>query len=245
MPSGSFDLRLRALLLLTLGFGCVSPRYIGSIGRDRTYSNRGYGLAVRLTEGGLIERWAPVEPDRLHRAPSRARPLSLSDPIDLDGDGRLDLTERTQRQRPVLRLLHRAKPSAWLDLDVKILGGPERGASLDAVVASQIRPMVGTSSSALSQALNGVKTVKVQDQQGGAFEARVAELTSKDGRFARLAVIDQRRFRAEEGILRRQIVKVTLWTKSKDEALNKDHALFMRSVLLTRAGGRATTKENW
>ncbi len=238
-------LALRVGCLLALCAGCVSPRYIGSIGRDRTYSNRGYGLAVRLTEGGLIERWAPVEPDRIHRAPTQARPETLSDPIDLDGDGRLDITERTQRQKPVLRLLHRTEPNAWLDLDVKILGGPERETSLEAVVASQIRPMVGTSSSALSQALDGVRSVKVEDQQGGAFEAKVAQFASKDGRFVRLAVIDQKRFRAEEGIFRRQIVKVTLRSRAKNEALNADHALFMKSVLLTRAGGRATTKENW
>lgn len=193
----------------------------------------------------MIERWAPVEPDRLNRAPTQARPETRSDPIDLDGDGRLDITERTQRQKPVLRLLHRTEPDAWLDLDVKILGGPERETSLEAVVASQIRPMVGTSSSAFSQALDGVRSVKVEDQQGGAFEAKVAQFASADGRFVRLAVIDQKRFRAEEGIFRRQIVKVTLRSKSRNEALNADHALFMKSVLLTRAGGRATTKENW
>src|SRR5687767_421469 len=114
------------LILLTAVAGCTSPRYIGSIGRDGTYSNRGYGLAIRLDAGGLGERWDPIDPTNTDRVPNRMRPKQATGPIDVDGDGLLQLTERTKHMEPTLRLLSRTSSVARIDVDVIILGGKNK-----------------------------------------------------------------------------------------------------------------------
>ena len=229
--------RLIALLLLS---GCTSPRYVGSIGRDGTYSNRGYGVAVRLSAGGLPERWDAIDPTEADRVPRSMRPAEETGPLDVDGDGLLQFTERTEHLTPTLRLLSRTSSVARIDVDVMILGGKNKTAPLDALMALQLKARAGTSTSAVGDAIANMKRRKVTPN----FAARVAEL-ERPTVFWRIALIDHDDFLAEEGIRRRQIVKVVLYAPRKSEAMIRDHERVLDALILNRRGSKETLREQW
>ena len=189
--------RLPHCLILAL-IGCTSPRYLGSIGRDGTYSNRGYGLAVRLSSNGLSERWDPIDPSELDRVPKSMRPKEKGGPLDVDGNGVLTVTERTQHTEPTLRILSRTSSVARIDVDVMILGGNNMTAPIDALMALELKTRAGTSSTSVGGAIAGMQRRTVVPD----FDTRVAELDTGTG-FQRIALIDHGDFLAEEGIRRR------------------------------------------
>lgn len=228
----------RLIPLFLLG-GCTTPRYIGSIGRDGTYSNRGYGLAIRLSSNGLAERWDPIDPADTKRAPKAMRPKKKTGPIDVDGDGVLRFTERTQYLTPTLRLLSRTSSVARIDVDVMILGGNNKTAPLDALMALELKTRAGTSN-AVGDAITGMKRRRVSNL----FDARVAELETPKG-FERIALIDHGNFLAEEGIRRRQLVKAVLSAKKRSDALVTDHERLLDGVILNTRGSGATKREQW
>ncbi len=229
--------RLTLLLLLA---ACGSPRYVGSIGRDGTYSNRGYGLAIRLEADGLGERWEAIDPSAADRAPRGVRPKVDNSPLDIDGDGILTLTERQQHYVPTLRLLSRTSSVARIDVDVMILGGKNRKVPIDAVMALDLKARAGTSSAAVDRAIEGMQRTKI----ASSFDARVAELVTPR-RFTRVAVIDQGDLLAEQSLKRRQIVKVVLTAARRTDALVADHDRLLDAVILNRRSSSETVREQW
>ena len=231
----------RCALLLLLLVGCTSPRYVGSIGRDGTYSNRGYGLAIRLSANGLGERWDPIDPSDPDRVPKSLRPKMRNGPIDVDGDGFLQFTERQQHLDPALRLLSRTSSVARIDVDVLILGGVNKTAPIDALMALELKDRAGTSTTAVSGAIPKIRRRKVAPN----FDARVAEILTPKG-FQRIALIDHEEFRGEEGITRRQLVKVVLsGVKTKVEGLAQDHERLLDGLILNTRGSTETVREQW
>jgi hypothetical protein len=220
--------------------GCTSPRYVGSIGRDGTYSNRGYGIAIRLSANGLAERWDPIDPTATDRVPKNLRPKEKNGPLDVDGDGFLRLTERTQHLTPALRLLSRTSSVARIDVDVLILGGNNKTAPIDALMALELKHRAGTSTASVGGAITSMKRRKVAPD----FDARVAEIRTPTG-FERIALIDHGDFRAEEGLTRRQVVKVVLSARRKNEMLVADHERLLDGVILNRRGSSETVREQW
>lgn len=231
-----YRLALAALLLTA----CTSPRYVGSIGRDGTYSNRGYGLAIRLQTDGLSERWEAIDPSELDKAPARMRPRMVTQPLDLDSDGHLQITERQTYTKPTLRLLSRTSSTAWIDVDVEILRGPNKTAPLDALLVRELKDLSITSSAAVDGAIAETTRRKVAPD----FEARITEVRTPEG-YHRIAIIDQSDFIAEEKIPRRQLVKVVLTADDREAQLVEDHDRLLDASILNRRGSSETLREQW
>jgi hypothetical protein len=232
--------RCALCLLISLLAGCTSPRYVGSIGRDGTYSNRGYGLAIRLDVNGLGERWDAIDPTEREKVPKSVRPKRKTDPIDVDGDGLLSLTERQEHMVPTLRLLSRTSSTARIDIDVLILGGANKTAPIDALVALELKQRVGTSTAGVGEAI----TKMIRRTVAPDFDARVAEISSSKG-YYRIALIDHGDFLAEEGIKRRQMIKVLLSAKRRSDPMVEDHDKLLDAVILNRRGSSTSVREQW
>jgi hypothetical protein len=224
---------------LALAVGCTTPRYIGSIGRDGTYSNRGYGMAILLASGGLAERWQPIDPSETDAAPKGARPTVVTAPLDIDGDGLLEVTERQLHAHPTLRLLSRTSTAARIDVEVGILGGKNAAAPLEALLFDAMRKVAKTSSAAAAGSVAGAVARTVSPD----FDARVGEIETD--RFYRIAVIDHGGFLAEEGIRRRQLVTVVLAAPSNAAAFTEDHDRVIGAMILNRRGSSTTIREQW
>src|SRR5688572_7728107 len=99
---------------------CVNDRYVGSVGRDGAYVNRGYGFSVLLQKDALNERWEIAGADD----------PGFDSPIDVDGDGLIEIDETRRIRRPLLRLWSKTS-SASMSIDVAILGKNNAKTSLD------------------------------------------------------------------------------------------------------------------
>lgn len=230
-----------ALLLLS-GFaaGCVSDRYVGSIGRDGTYSNRGWGFGVRLNNGGLDQRWQAIDPEHLESAPPDLRPVVHDEPIDLDGDGVLEMSETTHYLTPTLVLASKTSSGAVISVEVAILGGSDVNLSIDGLVIPEIRRLAGTSSVAIGPI--------ARRRIGAMWDARIAEANTKKRGLPygyRVVLIDQRDFVAEENLTRRQLVQVVLAAPGITESLRRDLDTFVKAMFLSRFAGAATEQERW
>ena len=224
-------------LILGLLAGCASPRYVGSIGRDGTYSNRGYGIAVPLESSGLSDRWKAIDPSKLERAPRKYRPSLINAPLDVDGNGYLEVTEQQEFTRPTLRLISKTSTVSRMDVQVTILGGKNRVAPLDALLTYELRHLASETASA------AVARMEKKNLRGN--DAYVTTLTGDNGKFYRVALIDQPEMIAEEGIKRRQVVKITLATEKPSDDLTKDHDRLLEAVILSRRGSSEGVKEKW
>ena len=236
---------LTAALFLLLA-SCASNRYIGSVSRQRIYVNRGFGVIARLASAGLLERWNVIHPRSEGKAPPSLAPRVRQSPLDLDGDGRLAVTETQRFVEPTLRLYasHDASPPrAWMDLGIQILPRRYDDVSIDAIVATDVRSVV-------SRAVSPDDVEIIDREVLGGFSARVLEVqttttTTTQPVVVRRAIIDQAGFIGEEGVIRRQIVRVTLFASKLDERLRADHDAFVDSLVLNRKGGFTTVKEAW
>jgi hypothetical protein len=212
----------RLILALAVSAGmsaCASDRYIGSIGRDGTYVNRGYGFAVLLTK--IEDRWNV--PDQVN---------GFDSPIDVDGDGLMELDETRHIRRPTLKLESKTS-SASITIDVTILGKNNRNASFDGLALLELAKLASTSTT--SSAAPSFEIRKL-----GGFPVRVAELPEY-----RLALIDVEDFIAEENQTRRQIIKVLLRAKEITAGLRRDFDEVLGAMILNRKGGTETAQEKW
>ncbi|MEQ8274417.1 MAG: hypothetical protein RMA76_44970 [Deltaproteobacteria bacterium] len=229
--------RFVALLLLVAAAACTSPRYVGSVGRDRTYVNRGYGFLVRLDHANLSERYDAVTAENLTAFPPAVRATLKEAPLDLDGDGFLDPTETTRFLEPALRLVSRTSSVVTIDVAVQIVPKRSKSVTLASMVASEHRMTT----------LGGVTP------RGGVLDTPVKTSTVTPGFTAMtyeapgrvVTLVDMPEFRAEEGIKRRQIVRVTLSATRVTPALREDHAQVLKALILNRRGSFETTKEQW
>ncbi len=229
--------RAACFLVLALAAGCTSPRYVGSVGRDRTFVNRGYGFLVRLDHAGLSERFDALTADNLTAFPPRVRSALKESPVDLDGDGFLDPTETTRHLDPALRLVSRTSTAVLIDVAVQIVPKRSKATSFDAMIREEYR----------LRALGGVTP------RGGSLTPAVRTGTVAPG-FTSLTyevpgeivtAIEQPEFRAEEGLSRRQIVRVILRASKVTPALREEHQNVLDALILNRRGSFETTQEQW
>lgn len=222
---------------------CASDRYVGSIGRDGTYANRGYGVSIALAEGGLRERWDAIDPQNLDAAAAAVRPTVHDEPLDLDGDGQLDMGETTRFLVPMLRLTSRTSTGAVMSVDVTILGKNNANVGLEALLLLELAKLdqLDTSSTAPSEAVLA-PSAALQIPYG--YQVRIAEV-SRRGRVFRIALVDQAELIAENGKKRRQIVRVLLAAPSLTDDLRRDQDLLLEHLYLGRRGGSTGAQESW
>jgi hypothetical protein len=228
-----------------LAAGCVSDRYVGSVGPGGLYANRGYGFALRLHDSGLDSRWLLIDPANVDAAPRNRRPIVHDEPIDLDGNGNLDIGETTRYFTPTLRLLSKTSTYAEITLDVGIVHPKNKKSPIEDFVIPEVRELAHTSS------ITGPLEARVVSDT---WETRVAEtppvlvMTAHNVRQPmayRLALIDQNDFVAEENIKRRQIVRVVLRAPEITPTLRDDFDQFLRALILNRVAGETTNQERW
>lgn len=212
-------------LIALCASGCASDRYTGSIGRDGAYTNRGYGFTVLLTQ--LEDRWAVSEQIR-----------AFDSPIDVDGDGLVEIDETRRIRRPTLKLESKTS-SAAINIDVAILGKNNKAVSLDGIALIEIAKLeIRTASVSTSSAATSANMVTAQI---GGFPARVVDIPPD----RRLALIDVDEFIAEESQTRRQIISVMLRARVMTAAIREDFESVLRALVINRRGGSETQQEKW
>lgn len=227
--------RSAVVVTLALLAGCTSPRYVGSIGRDRTFVNRGYGFLLRLDHAGLSERFDAITAENLTAFPPRVRSKLAESPVDLDGDGFLDPTETTRHLEPALRLVSRTSTAVTIDITVQII--PKRVTeSLDSMLQREQELRVPQGFTPRGGVELAIRTSTVTP----GFVAKTYE-----GPDAIVTVIDQADFRAEEGLTRRQFVRVTTNAPRITDAWREEHDHVLRALILNRRGSFETTQEQW
>lgn len=224
-----------ALVVLLALAGCTTARYAGSVGRDRSFVNRGYGFLVRLSHARIGERFDAIVPENRERFPAAIRPKAFESPLDLDADGFLDVTETTRHFQPALRLLSRTSTAVFIDVDVQILSKKNNSAPLIEIALGDAKRMTQAAGGTFSGSAATTKRTVAPN-----FDAVVFELPRH-----RVAVIDQSGFEGEEGITRRQIVRVTLHAPRIDESLRAAHDDVLDALILNRRGSVESTKEEW
>ncbi len=207
------------LAILSFGTGCVSDRYTGSVGRDGTYVNRGYGFTVQLSRLG--DRWTMP-----------AQISGFDSPIDVDGDGLIEVDETRRIRRPTL-ILEAKTSSASMTIDAFILGKNNKDASLEGLMLLELAQLANTSSTS-------TLAPSIDSRMLGTFPVLVAEAGER-----RLALIDVDQLIAEENQPRRQIFKVILRARELTAALREDHDLLLSAMVLSRRGGAETAQEKW
>lgn len=234
-----------ALVLSLGGTACTTPRYVGSLVRDETYVNRGYGVVLRLSDSGVLGRWQAFDPADLEVGPAGPRPKFSEGPLDLDADGKLDVLERTGHVDPPLRLVATQDPSASIDLDIQILGGADAKLPLDALIFRDLKRWIPTSSAGIDLAIKG----RINVELVGSFKGRATELTIKDAdgrpQAVRVAWVEQDGFLGEEGVERRQLVRLLLRSPAITEEQRADFGKLLQHLLLSRRGSSTTNRETW
>lgn len=240
-PTHSFARSAAAVCpVLVLALGCATPRYLGTLSGGTTYVNRGYGLVLPLT--GLTARWWIFDPEHPDQGPSGLAPKRKDDRIDLDADGMLLLDELTSRYEPALRLLSRTSTAARIDIAAEILSEPAASrVTLRGLLHSEIRTRAADAEAA-RKAIEGEEALSL------AF-GRPALVTTieriRDGGAERLALIDQPGFVAEEGVVRRQLIRVRLVGPSLRPDWVEDHRRLVESLLAAPKAGAETRRERW
>ncbi|MBI4820331.1 MAG: hypothetical protein HY791_28960 [Deltaproteobacteria bacterium] len=204
---------------------CATDRYVGSLGSDLVWANRGYGLVLPLSE--LAPRWIVVDPQDPSAVPPALRPLVAEDAIDLDGDGKTSFSESTRRLVPALRLVSRTSTAT---LDVIVSLSPVRGGpTLELVATSEL-------------IRRGFDARSVER----ASEAGRLELRAKTAdRSARVIAIDQPELVAEEGRVRRQVITFVLEAHELDEPSVADQDLASRALILSAEAAPLSEGESW
>jgi hypothetical protein len=211
-------LGLAAALGLVGGLGgCAMSRYASDLGDGGYFGVRGYGVSVALSRDELLARWRVV-------ADGRDAPTERYESLDLNGDGVLEAYETTRFWTPTLRLDRRGADTgsvapARLELDVRIVGLPDRGKRLDALADALARELLGEA-----------EIERLPFPTVGGFEA-----VERRRGTSRLVVIDQQPFAHEYGGERRQLVAALLRAASESEALERDFRSFVSAIALLRA----------
>ncbi len=229
------------LVVVSLG-ACATNRYIGSVGRDGTYANRGYGFALRLSDSDLLTRWQVLNPTELPLSGSDGLPVPRRDRIDLNGDGLLTLGEETVRFDPVLRLKARTSTDgATADLRVEIMSGHARSVGLDRLLTRALKLWTRASAVTRHRAYLGAESAELR----GGHPMRVATATTARWQH-HLAVIDQGVITAEANAKRRQVVTVHMYAPGPPRPqIQKDFGTLLRALLLNSAAAPESVKERW
>jgi hypothetical protein len=223
-------------LALVLTLGCVSDRYVGSIGPDSVYSNRGYGFALRTNADTFADRWRVIDPRNTKDVPIAKRPVIHDEPIDVNGDAELRIGETTHFFVPTLRFLSKTSTGAEITVDVEILGGKARTYPLDELVIPEVRHLTKTASI----------TGTIEKRTVSGYEARLAETPpDAEGKAYRIVVVDHADFIAEQETTRRQLIKVELVAHEITDTMRKDLDLLIDALYLNHHAGQETSQEKW
>jgi hypothetical protein len=153
-------------------------------------------------------------------------------PIDVDGDGLIEVDETRRIRRPTL-ILEAKTSSASMTIDAFILGKNNKDASLEGLMLLELAQLANTSSTS-------TLAPSIDSRMLGTFPVLVAEAGER-----RLALIDVDQLIAEENQPRRQIFKVILRARELTAALREDHDLLLSAMVLSRRGGAETAQEKW
>ncbi|MEO1232863.1 MAG: hypothetical protein AAFZ18_28615 [Myxococcota bacterium] len=229
-----------ACLILT--GGCApTGRYLGRLGDGPAYVNRGYGVVAPV--GGLGARWWAFDPEHPERGPRAVAPVRRNDRIDLDGDGMLRLDEITPRYEPSFRMLSKTSSAARIELEVHILSEPEASkVTLRGLLDSELRSRAARPETA-RDAIDGVQSWALPLGRT-ALVGFLPALRSGPGALA-LALVEQPGFEAEDGLVRRQVVRVMLWAPQLADPWLADHRAFVTSMLASPSAGASTRSERW
>ena len=220
---------------------CATSRYVGSVGRDGTYANRGFGFALRIKHRDLDQRWKLLDPAQLPLTPRPGLPIPTREPLDLDGDGMLSVGESTLHFRPALRLVSRTSTGARADLRVEILSGPAKDAGLDRLLSRALRIWTKMPTRIRQRAFQRAQERNLI----GGRKVRVATATSAAW-LHHLAVIDQGPVRVEERILRRQLVTVHVYApRPADPTVTTDFDHILGALILNRQAAAESVLERW
>lgn len=228
---------VRALVALAAAAtltGCAMSRYASDLGDGGYFGVRGFGVSVALSRDELLARWRVV-------TDGQDAPKERYESLDLNGDGVLEAYETTRFWTPTLRLDRRGAPGgdgaeagdgaavapARLELDVRIVGLPDRGKRLDTLADTLARELLGEA-----------EIERLPFPTVGGFEA-----VERRRGASRLVVIDQQPFAHEYGGERRQVVTALLRAASETEALERDFATFVSAIALLRAAPPLTERE--
>ncbi len=231
---------LFSLPLALIVSACTTGRYVGSVGRDGTYANRGYGFALRVQHRDLHRRWALLDPSKLPTVPTPGLPIPSRDALDRDGDGMLSVGESTLHFDPTVRLLSKTSTGARADIRVEILSGPAKGASLEQLLERALRLWTRTPSITQLAAQHGAETDPVSGRM-----AKVTTATTANWRH-HLAVIDQGTVIVEERIGRRQLVTVHVYSPEPAPTdLEQDFRMMLEALILSRRAAPESVMERW
>lgn len=219
---------------------CASERYVGSLGGTMTYANLGYGFSLTLKQNELDQRWRAIDPQNPELEPPETRPLIMDAPIDLDGDGDPRMGETVRHLRPVLRLMSLTSTGAKIDIDVFIQGRPNATRPIDEILRLQVAELTRSASISAEVSRRIVRPKQV---------TRIVEIPGEHERLGRpemrLALIDQPNFNAENGAVRRQVVRVLLEAPEITPELRADHERILDALTLHWHGGPTTPKDVW
>lgn len=227
---------LIALALCAGAAGCVSDRYVGSVGKTGTYANRGYGMTMRLDSEALSSRWKVIDPRAPETAPAGLEIEVKNEALDLDADGLLHMDETVLHNRPTLRLFAKSSTigPVWIDVDVSILSGKDATHSLDSWMAHEMKQLTGSA---------GTTDQWQARRLAPDFDGRVAEV--RGARAYRLALIDHVAFESEDGVPRRQLIRVLLVASKITKRLRADHDHVLDAISLNQQAGRPSKLEKF
>lgn len=232
----------RRLAWLLIFASCApTGRYLGRLGDGPAYVNRGYGVVARVGELGA--RWWAFDPEHPERGPRAVAPLRRNDRIDLDGDGMLRLDEITPRYEPSFRMLSKTSTATRIELEVHILSEPEASTvTLRGLLDSELRSR-GSSPEVSRVAIEGVEAWALPLART-AWVGSLPALRQQPGAMA-LALVEQPEFVAEDGLRRRQVVRILLHAPALVEPWLSDYRTFVTSLLASPSAGASTRSERW
>jgi hypothetical protein len=222
--------------------GCSSQRYLGAVGRDGTYANRGYGIVLSLSQLDLSSRWTIADPENMEQTPPSFRPEIRHETIDLDGDGQSSSGEVVLLSRPTVVLFARNSTTTAILLDVKVVSGRDRARPLEALLRQSFSGMRGVSPR-LAQNVPVETSTKTAQNRSLSMSASVKANAAP--RFYRLVAMDQPEFLTEDGATRRQVVFIFLVTDEPSEALTRDQNTIVENVTLQDRADPKRDHEKW
>ena len=203
--------------------GCASShRYLGVFNQEQQYINGGYGIVLPLKK--FEARWIPLTGDTDNRQYESLRPTRKDTPIDINGDGINDPSEKQIIDSPTLRLVSVEDPQTTIEIFVEILD--RQKGTLKEILNSRQKSLPEG-----SEVSNNYVELKI----AGRYPCIVTEFTNSELHTTNLAgFIDHKPFLAENNTSRRQLVLVVLRTPKITASRRDDYLSILKNLLLAK-----------